>query len=292
MKEMDKFRFKIMSAAYTHLGPEWRTDQFIPFYRIVPYDRIYFPVAGSGMVKCNGVVHHLRRGMMLLIPGFAETQVNCENSLDKYWVHFNVFAENSDLDFFAFTYDCLEYELKEDEFPFLRTLFNKLLHGFPGGTLWKDAVAVLEAQSALRLLTAPFLLKHFVRNTDFKVPKLLELLSFIERHLPEKLTLADLAHHAGVHPHYLTGLFRARFGITPMAYVRDRRLQHAVNLLLPGEKTIGEVIAEIGISNEQVFNKMFRRRFGRTPRELCRRIRRKTNRTPQSEAPGKNASPF
>ncbi len=279
MRSLDNFKFNIMSAARTRLGPEWRTDHFIPFYRVIPYNRLYLPLEGSGEVVCNEVVHHLRPGMMLLIPGFTETQVSCDSFLDKYWVHFNVFTQNNELDFFALTHSCIEHELNGDEFSFMARLFSKLTNGFPGGTLWKDAVAAFEAHSALRLLTAPFLLKHFIEDTDFKVPKLLELLSFIELHLSEQLMLSDLAHHAGLHPHYLTELFRNRFGITPIAYVRDRRLQRAVNLLLPGERTIGEVIAEIGISNEQVFNKMFRRRFGCTPSGFCRQLRHKAHST-------------
>src|SRR5579863_6725323 len=53
----------------------------------------------------------------------------------------------------------------------------------------------------------------------------------VEAHAFDPLTLVGLARVAGLSPYHFARQFNARFGLTPMAFVRARRLGIAARLL-------------------------------------------------------------
>lgn len=90
----------------------------------------------------------------------------------------------------------------------------------------------------------------------------------IQTRLSESLSLADLAGPAGVSPAHLTRLFRAELGLTATDYLRRCRLERALHLLTRSEVPIKEVACEVGIPDLHAFNKVVRRGYGLSPREL------------------------
>jgi AraC family transcriptional regulator len=90
----------------------------------------------------------------------------------------------------------------------------------------------------------------------------------IHARLSEPLSLADLAAPAGVSPAHLTRLFRAELGVTASDYLRRCRLERALHLLTRSELPVKEVACEVGIPDLHAFNKVIRRGFGVSPREL------------------------
>jgi AraC-like DNA-binding protein/quercetin dioxygenase-like cupin family protein len=59
--------------------------------------------------------------------------------------------------------------------------------------------------------------------------------------------------------------FRRAFGVSPGAYVRARRLDHAAHLLVDGELSVAAVAAECGFTDQSHLTRLFRARFGTTP---------------------------
>lgn len=90
----------------------------------------------------------------------------------------------------------------------------------------------------------------------------------VQARLSEPLSLADLAAPAGVSPAHLTRLFRAELGVTASDYLRRSRLERALHLLTRTELPVKEVACEVGIPDLHAFNKVIRRGFGLSPREL------------------------
>lgn len=90
----------------------------------------------------------------------------------------------------------------------------------------------------------------------------------IHARLSERLSLADLAEPAGISPAHLTRLFRAELGLTATDYLRRCRLERALHLLTRSEVPVKEVACEVGIPDLHAFNKVIRRGYGVSPREL------------------------
>ncbi|MDD3927268.1 MAG: helix-turn-helix domain-containing protein, partial [bacterium] len=97
-----------------------------------------------------------------------------------------------------------------------------------------------------------------------------EIMSYIEQHTSEMLTLAQLARIAGVSVSTLHRTFRAALGVSPMEYVIRRRLERAAGLLRYTDLTITEIASQTGFTDSNFFARQFRKRFGCAPRELRR----------------------
>ena len=91
----------------------------------------------------------------------------------------------------------------------------------------------------------------------------------IEEGLGLPLTVAELAESVGLSADHLTRRFRARYGMTVIAWIREQRLQLARRLLLEGMSP-AEVATACGIPDLQYFNKQVRARWGCSPRTLQR----------------------
>jgi AraC-like DNA-binding protein len=85
----------------------------------------------------------------------------------------------------------------------------------------------------------------------------------IERHA-EDLTLAKLAAEAGLPRHHLIRAFRREMGLTPHAFLVDRRIIAAQARLKRGE-TPAEAAAATGFSDQAHLTRAFKARLGVTP---------------------------
>lgn len=79
------------------------------------------------------------------------------------------------------------------------------------------------------------------------------------------LRMSDLADEAGVHPTQLTRLFRSHYGTTPAAYLREVRLQAAMDDLAAGEPSLSRVAARHGFSDQSHLTRWLKRTTGLTP---------------------------
>lgn len=87
----------------------------------------------------------------------------------------------------------------------------------------------------------------------------------IEDHLFEAVRVADLARACHASESTLLRAFRRELGVTPIAYIRTRRLDESRLLLRAGRYTVGEVAARVGYANVAAFTAAFRRRFAELP---------------------------
>lgn len=96
---------------------------------------------------------------------------------------------------------------------------------------------------------------------------------FIEQHLAEPLTVGDIARAAGVSERTLQSLFRDELWTSPMAYVRDRRLERARADLAdaaPGTVSVTLVATRWGFGHLGRFAAEYKARFGESPSRTLR----------------------
>ncbi len=132
------------------------------------------------------------------------------------------------------------------------TLLNLLLYGQPNS-----------ARNGARVAPAP-LAPFYVRRVE----------EYIRTHVDEPLTIERLAELAGVSPSTLFAGFRNRHGITPMAFVRQLRLQHVRDELLddatPGLASVTDVALKWGFAHLGRFAIDYKRAFGESPSATLR----------------------
>lgn len=99
-------------------------------------------------------------------------------------------------------------------------------------------------------------------------------LDYIESHLSEQVEVAELAVAAGVGVRSLQQGFREELNCTPLAYVRDRRLDRVrLELLDAGPDdhlTVTDVAVRWGFTHLGRFAVAYRQRFGESPSQTLR----------------------
>jgi AraC-like DNA-binding protein len=88
---------------------------------------------------------------------------------------------------------------------------------------------------------------------------------YVQEHLGEPFTVSELARHCGISWRTLEKAFMNFRSLTPVAHVRNLRLDHAHHLLDSGEGVVSEVAARCGFRSPTTFALEYRKRFGATP---------------------------
>lgn len=92
---------------------------------------------------------------------------------------------------------------------------------------------------------------------------------YIREHLEEDPDLADLAHLAGMSRYRLIRSFAKETGQTPHAYLVNRRVERAKEMLVGGA-ALAETAAACGFYDQSHLNRTFKRAAGVTPGEFRR----------------------
>ena len=92
-----------------------------------------------------------------------------------------------------------------------------------------------------------------------------------DRHFAEPLDLEQLAAVATISRWHFHRLFAATYGRTPAAYLSERRVERAQDLLRATNLTVTEVCHAVGFSSLGSFSSRFREIVGESPRDFQRR---------------------
>lgn len=92
------------------------------------------------------------------------------------------------------------------------------------------------------------------------------------------LSLAELSAVAGLTPSHFVRAFSHHYGMTPHAYLLDRRIRHARTLLRQGQP-LAEVALASGFADQAHFQRQFKRRVAATPGQYRTQLARQAERT-------------
>ena len=102
--------------------------------------------------------------------------------------------------------------------------------------------------------------------------RLVEVINrYIEAHYGEDSTLQSLSDYIGMHPAYLSKLYKSETGIGISEYRHKLRMEKAVELLKQDQYKIHEISEWLGYQNPQYFSKRFKEEYGCTPNEFRER---------------------
>jgi len=141
---------------------------------------------------------------------------------------------------------------------------------YPGGRLFTDSLA---SALAARLLALQSRNNASTPRPGRVLPawRLRHVLEYIEAHLDEDLTLAELAAVAGFSLSHFKPLFKQAVGVPVHRFVLGRRVERARTLLLEGRKTMGEIALDSGFSHSSHMARCMRRVLGLSPSQVADR---------------------
>jgi AraC-like DNA-binding protein len=94
---------------------------------------------------------------------------------------------------------------------------------------------------------------------------------YIEAHLGEKISLADLASASGLSRMHFAALFRASTGLRPLKYIQRRRIEYAQATLANSDLSVVDIALSVGFQSQAHFSTVFKHVVGESPVRWRRR---------------------
>ena len=102
-----------------------------------------------------------------------------------------------------------------------------------------------------------------------KVMAVAHMQDYIETHLGEPITLAELARKAGYSQWHAARIFKELTGHAPFEYVRTMRLTKAAERLMDGGTKVVDVAFDFVFDSHEGFTRAFTRQFGLPPKRFA-----------------------
>jgi AraC-like DNA-binding protein len=222
--------------------------------------RLYWVEKGRASVHHHGRTFSLRPGVLHLIPAGTAFDFKCAGTFLQHWIHFRALAFGG-LD--VLRYLGCAFESRYSDARRIAETFARLeviAHS-------DGPPAAVEAHGLLMLLMAPFFEQAGSRNTegDSGLWRFRGVLTFIEEHLADELRVSALADMAHLERTYFARAFRKQFGVSPVTFIQQRRLDRAKRLLLETDQKLYAIADATGYCDVYHFSRSLKQSTGIPP---------------------------
>lgn len=108
--------------------------------------------------------------------------------------------------------------------------------------------------------------------TDRYRKEIMDIMDFIEKHYCQKLTLKTIADKFSMSESSLSHLFKNETGVNLKAYINEKRMKKAMELLSDQSYRIKDVASRIGIEDQLYFNRVFKKYCQLSPSDYRRKL--------------------
>ena len=113
------------------------------------------------------------------------------------------------------------------------------------------------------LLISRYSLEISIHDKNYK--KLIPILQYIDAHYAEKIQISELSKLIHVCDDRLIRLFKEVIGETPVEYIVNVRVEHALKLLAEDEFSITEIAEQSGFGSVAYMTRVFKQKLGVSP---------------------------
>lgn len=115
------------------------------------------------------------------------------------------------------------------------------------------------------------------KGTNGKVfdyyPRLNRLLEYVEQGYSGPIPLEKAASIAALESSYFSSYFHAKVGITFTEWLRQVRIEKAIELVKVSDLSVTEIAYEVGFADLRTFERAFKKRTQMTPIEFKKSVR-------------------
>jgi len=242
-------------------------------WRVLPFSMFVCILSGRVVFRRDGQPDLVvRRGEALLLPAGVRHKADVPGraGVRSIWLHFN-YRLLTALDLFALLEPPLRIVGKAatEGRDICRQIID--LHGHTVDEPLRTVARRREATSRF--------LAYLVRICRSRSghPELIRIsqrlkpaLAYLEEHQTEPLRRDELARRAGLSRTRFHELFRRLTGMTPIDYLKHRRLRAAQVLLISTDRSVADVGNAVGYRDPFHFSRQFKAAFGVSPRAFRR----------------------
>lgn len=229
------------------------------------FTEILFISEGLCKFYCDGALHNLQKGSLVLIPP------GCE--------HYEICIPKKSLNFYCISFYSLDESLFKENFFYLADKdYEYLLMYFT--ELFKDYENNLYKNQLFSQNLAENLLIYILRKTNDNILSPLnaakgqevriffsvkQTKEFIDKNFHTKIIIDELARSAFLSTGHFIKQFKNLTGLTPLQYLLEKRISAAITSLEYTNKPINVICNEICFSDINNFIKKFKQKTGKTP---------------------------
>ncbi len=244
----------IVTEGYTDINPaQFGYEICAPSKSFGPAVRyiwlLHYVVSGKGTFRNEGKEYRVSAGQVFVIKPFAETyyEADADDPWQYIWVGF--FAKN----------DSLTKALEKPiiTVPGIGKIFEDMRRcqglengktAFLASRIWEIISLILESEE---------------RTTDYAE----KVLHCLNSEYMGDITIQSIADRLNLDRCYLSTAFKKKYGISPMQYLMNLRLETAAELMVIHGKPPSLAAMSVGYPDIYNFSKMFKKKFGCSPRQ-------------------------
>lgn len=249
---------------------------------------------GKEKEVCNvGEVYFVPGGRQVSITygGGRAQSLSKDDFLNNKELYFKAYSKETDsansysyVSFEAKAFDSVNFFASLDIPPFkildngrigdiIKVVNAELVSNSPGkGRIIKVMTEQLVVELIRYILRQGLFVEQFATNsTYFKDPRLIDIFTFIKKHIGDDLSNKVLAKVANVSEDYVGQYFKMLTGINPQDYIEYQRMEAAVNLLRTSKKSIRDIGKDVGYKDTAYFCRRFKMMFGIPAGKMRRR---------------------
>lgn len=155
-----------------------------------------------------------------------------------------------------------------DENSKIQSLFQKI------HSLWltKPVGYYCGCMSALYEILYEMLFKHEQYSPKSKYRAIERGVEYLHANLYGKIDYKKPSELCGISYTYFKRLFIERFGVPPIRYVNDMRLERSRELLLTGKYSVSEIAEACGFENAYYFSRKFKEKYRFSPTQFINEV--------------------
>ena len=275
---IESLNMLLLKVGLAHHNADWNWQQVCS-----PFTRIYYVKEGGARIHFEDKCYELTPGNLYIIPAYTLHSCECHGLFTHYYLHvYEGFKTESNIfDYYDFPTEVKNCEDCERMFELMcqaipeaklpesnplsydnQATFSSYVHRYHALPLYQK----MELRGIIL-----YLFSRFMKNAVPKIwttdKRMVKVLSYINDHICMDIDLEELADIAFVTKTYLIRLFKKHFGISPLQYINQKKVERAQLLLITEDMLVKEVAAALGFLDYSYFTRMFKKSTGKTPQE-------------------------
>lgn len=225
--------------------------------------QLIYCVEGEGELETEGKVFQVGVGDIFFLPAKREHRYHGKGKWVTSWIHLTGEGMQQAL-------ECLGLKDAVVVSGMDTTRYERILRQI----LTELKVDRLQGMERSSVHVYDLLMEFYLLQNEQKQPqnkgmqRLLPLLDYIDDHISEQMTLAELAGVLGVTPQHLCRAFKEALSMRPFEYITKRRIQISKRYLADRSMKIATIGQMVGIRDVSYYCYNFKRLEGITPNEF------------------------
>lgn len=246
----------------TNVGSAKYTGDWHSVPHTHPYAELFYVLGGQGHIQVEQELHPISAGQLVILnPNVMHTEVSRNASPLEYAV---LGIEGLEL---------LSTEGQESRFRILDrmdTVTSCIGH------ILRETQEALPGSDVICQAFTEILVTLLMRSTEVGLgtsapatanSQCAAVRRYIDAHFKESLTLDDLADLAHINKYYLAHTFKEEYGVSPIRYQLERRIEEGCYLLQQTDLSLAQISRILGFSSSSYFSQAFRSSKGISPSE-------------------------